>query len=261
MIVSLWNRYLFPLFVALIYLFLYIPLSILTIFSFNDSKMLFTWVGFTTKWYSALWHMPEVWVALYNSLIVASCAVFLSLSMSSLFIFFGNRRYIRSILALFYTNLAVPEIVLAVGLMSLFNFFAIPLGLTSLIAAHTVLGLGYVVPIIYDRYMELDAKYVEASLDLGATNWQTFRRVVLPLLSPGLIASALLVFIISFDDFVLSFFCAGGSTQTLPMYIFAMIRNGSSATVSALSTILLLGSSLVVMIFLSLQLKRSEMLR
>ena len=164
-------------------------------------------------------------------------------------------------LMLFYINLAIPEIVLAVGLMSFFYFFSVPLGMTTLIAAHTVLGLGYVAPIIYDRYAELDKRYVEASQDLGATQWQTFRLIVLPLLFPALVSSALLVFILSFDDFVLSFFCAGGSTQTLPMYIFSVLRIGVSPTVSALSAVMLVASSILVLLFLSVQARRSGMMR
>lgn len=251
MIARSWHDYFFPLCVGIVYFFLYTPFVVLIIFSFNDSNLSFKWMGFTTKWYGLLWDKAEIWNALYTSLIVASSAVALSISMSTLFIFFGSRRSMNRIRSLFYANLAIPEIVLAVGLMSLFYFFGIQLGITTLIAAHTVLGLGYVVPLIYDRYGELDKKYVEASLDLGATPWQTFRLIVLPLLSPALFASALLVFIISFDDFVLSFFCSAGTTQTLPMYIFALIRAGSSPLVSALSTLLLIASSLVVILFLS----------
>ncbi len=255
------ERYFFPLFVAAIYLFLYIPFMVLIIFSFNSNSLSFEWVSFTTKWYALLWHKSEIWNALYNSVIVASSAVILSLSMSTLFIFFGTRRSVQRIRLLFFANLAIPEIMLAVGLLSLFSFFAVPLDMTTLIAAHTVLGLGYVVPLVYDRYVELDKKYVEASLDLGATPWQTFRLVVLPLLSPALFAAALLVFIISFDDFVLSFFCSGGTTQTLPMYIFALIRADSSPIVSALSTLLLIASSFIVLLFLSLQGRRAGMMR
>ncbi len=252
MLHGLWSRYIFPIFVAIFYLFLYVPLTVLTIFSFNANKLRFDWTGFTTQWYRALWHSTEVWHALQTSLVVAGASVALCLTMSSLFIFFGSQRTVRRMLLLFYGNLALPEIVLAVGLMSLFYFSYVPLSMTTLIAAHTVLGLGYVVPIMYDRYQELDKRYVEASMDLGATAWQTFYRIVLPLLAPSLLVSALLVFIISFDDFVLSFFCASGSTQTLPMYIFAMIRSGSSPIVGALSTVLLLMSGLVVLIMFAL---------
>jgi spermidine/putrescine transport system permease protein len=255
---SRWGRYILPLFVAQLYMFLYVPLFVLIIFSFNDNRLGFDWVGFTTKWYSLVWKNTEIWHALYNSLIVASSSVLLCLSMSALFIFYGSRSFVKKTLILFYGNLAIPEIVLAVGLMSLFYFISVPLSLSTLIAAHTVLGLGYVVPIVHDRYAELDQRYMEASMDLGATTWQTFRRVVLPLLFPALLTSGLLVFIISFDDFVLSFFCSGGATVTLPMYIFAKIRSGGSPLVSALSTMLLMLSSVVVLLFLSLQARRSE---
>src|SRR3989344_2023442 len=247
---DIWGNYLLPLFVVGLYLFLYIPLIILIIFSFNDNRLGFDWIGFTTRWYTAMWNNPEVWRALYTSLTVSCSAVTLCLSMSSLFIFYGTRSFVRTTIALFYANLAVPEIVLAVGLVSLFYFLSVPLSMSTLIAAHTVLGLGYVVPMIYDRYRELDVRYVEASMDLGATPWQTFRLIVLPLLSPALLSSALLVFIISFDDFLLSFFCSGGSTVTLPMFIFAQIRSGSSPLVSALSVTLLVLSSFVVTLFL-----------
>lgn len=251
----------FLVFVGAVYSFLYLPLFVLVTFSFNDSQLHFDWVGFTTKWYMALWQSCEVWTSLQNSLIVAVSAVFLSLSMASCFVFFGTRAYVKRTLVVFYANLVVPEIMLAVGLMSLFYFFSIPLSLTTLIAAHTVLGFGYSVPIVYDTYRELDKKYMEASLDLGANTWQTFYLVVLPLLYPALLASALLVFIISFDDFLLSFFCSGGSTQTLPMYIFAMIRTGTSPLVSALSTILLAASSLLVLLYLSLRVKKTGVIR
>ncbi len=260
MVYGIWSRYIFPIFVGLLYLFLYVPLFVLTIFSFNANELGFDWLGFTTKWYVSLFHSSEVWNALQTSLIVSVSSVILCLVMSTLFVFFGNKITVRRMLLLFYGNLALPEIVLAVGLMSLFYLVYVPLSLTTLIAAHTVLGLGYVVPIIYDRYAELDKHYMEASLDLGATQWQTLVRVVLPLLYPSLLVSALLVFIISFDDFVLSFFCASGSTQTLPMYIFALIRSGSSPIVSALSTILLLISGFVVLIFFALPGKKRGVL-
>lgn len=252
-----WSKFLFPIFSALFYTFFYLPLLILVIFSFNGNRFKYEWSYFTTKWYVSLWNNTEVWHAAKNSFIVASSSVFLCLAMSSLFIFYGSKIFVRRMLPLFYGNLATPEIVLAVGLVSLFYFLSVPLSLSTLIAAHTVLGLGYVVPIIHDRYRELDRKYLEASMDLGATQWQTFRLVVLPLLSPALLTSSILVFIISFEDFCLSFFCSGGSTLTLPLFIYSRIRAGASPMISALSTVLLLLSSTVVLLFLSLQ-RRGE---
>jgi spermidine/putrescine transport system permease protein len=256
---GIFSHYIVPLLVILVYLFLYIPIVTLIVFSFNRDELSFHWVGFTTQWYSMLFTTPEVWDALKNSLIIAGCSVALSITMGSFFVFFIARTYFRNLIMLFYANLAIPEIVLAVGLLSFFYFMAIPLGMTTLITCHTLIGLGYVVPIIYSRFIEIDKRIVEASLDLGATQIQTFFFVVLPLLFPALFASALLVFIISFDDFILSFFCAGASTQTLPLYIFAMIRAGASPIVSALSTILLVVSSILVLLFSSLHIKKTDL--
>ncbi|MCL5874951.1 MAG: ABC transporter permease subunit, partial [Candidatus Dependentiae bacterium] len=123
---------------------------------------------------------------------------------------------------------------------------------------HTLIGLGYVIPMIQSRFAELDYRYMEASLDLGATPTQTLVRVTLPLLLPAVIASSVLVFIISLDDFVISFFTAGGATQTLPMYIFSLIRSGETPLVNAVSTILLVMSSLAVLVYSLLTIKKTE---
>lgn len=242
--------------VCLVYLFLYIPICLLVIFSFNSDAISYQWMGFTTQWYSDLFASSEVFDALKNSIMVASAAVCLSVFMAAAIVFYTAHTKNSRWLSLFYLNLGVPEIVLSVGLLSFFYFFSLPLGITTLIAGHTVLGLGYAIPIIKARFDAIDQRLLEASLDLGATPMQTFARIVLPLLMPAIIASSLLVFIISFDDFILSFFCAGASTQTLPLYIFSMIRTGASPVVNALSTLLLVTSSILVLIFSSLQLKK-----
>jgi spermidine/putrescine transport system permease protein len=124
-----------------------------------------------------------------------------------------------------------------------------------LIAGHTVLGLGFSIPMISARFAEFDYSIIEASLDLGATLNQTFMRIVIPMLLPTIVAAGLLVFIISLDDFLISFFCVGSGTQTLSLYIFSMIRSGISPTINALSTLLLLASSIVVLFFSLLQVK------
>lgn len=250
------KAYMMPLFVAALYFLLYIPIFVLVVFSFNDNAITYNWLGFTTEWYADLFSSAEVWDALSNSLFVALSSVFLSLTLGSVLIFFGNRDRVQQLLLLFYGSLAIPEIVLAVGLLSLFSFFAVPLGAATLIAGHTLLGLGYVVPILHARFVELDVSLIEASYDLGATKRQTFFSIVLPLLAPAMIASGLLVFIISLDDFIISFFCAGASMQTLPLYIFAVIRSGASPMINALSTILLLTSSFFVLLFSFLQIKK-----
>lgn len=255
------TRYFLPLSCVITYLFLYIPIIILIIFSFNHSSSPFAWGGFSLRWYIKLFHSADVANALKNSLIVSVSATLLSVTLGTLCVFYSAHNYLGRLLILFYASLAIPEIVLAVGLLSIFSFFMIPLGLTTLIASHTLIGLGYAIPILKVRFAELDYRFTEASLDLGATESQTFLRIIIPLLTPAIIAAGLLVFIISLDDFIVSFFCAGGTTQTLPMYIYAMIREGTTPVVSALCTLLLSVSSIVVLIFSLLHVKKAGFLR
>lgn len=250
------SSYGLPIAVMLFYFFLYLPIIVLVVFSFNDNAFTHNWIGFTTDWYKDLFESTEVWYALKNSLLIASSTVMLSLSLGSLLVFFGSRTMVKRLLLLFYGSLSIPEIVLAVGLLSLFSFLSVSLGATTLIVGHTLLGLGYVIPIIHSRFVELDISLIEASYDLGATQRQTFFYVVLPLLMPALVAAGLLVFIISLDDFIISFFCAGASVQTLPLYIFSVIRTGASPMINALSTIMLMVSSFFVLLFSFMQVKK-----
>jgi len=243
-------------FVAGVYLFLYTPIVVLVIFSFNSASFPAPWSGFTLFWYKQLFLSTPIIHALYTSLIVAVSATALSLAMTLGVIYYHVMvRPLNFLLTLFYGNVLVPEVVLAVGLLSFLSFFSIPLGIPTLIVAHTVLGLGYAVPIVVMRLTEIDSRLTEASLDLGATPAQTFVKITLPLLAPALIAAGLLIFIISFDDFILSFFCAGSTATTLSLYIFGMLKSGISPVVNALSSLLLVMSSILVLIFCSLNIK------
>jgi spermidine/putrescine transport system permease protein len=248
--------FLLPIGVGCVFMFLYIPIMVMAIFSFNSVEFPYRWVSFSTRWYLELWESTEIWEALYNSLTVACSVVVLSLTLGVLFIYYAAQYFdlkkLDRIMSLFYGNLMMPEIVLAVGLLSFFVLFDIPLGMTTLIAGHTVIGFGYVMPLVYARFREMDYSVIEASLDLGASIHQTFLRVILPLMRPALAASALLIFIISFDDFLISFFCTGTTAQTLPVYIFSMIHAGVSPAINALSTLLLMFSTLLVMIYFSM---------
>jgi spermidine/putrescine transport system permease protein len=238
------------------YFFLYLPITVLLIFSFNSERFPAPWSHFSWKWYEELFRSPYLWDSFLNSLCIATFSTMISLLLGIFLIFYvtqGGR--IKKFLFLYYGNLVIPETVLAVALLGFFTLISIPLGLLTLILAHTILGLGFVIPIIYARYRELDKKMTEASLVLGATPMQTFFKVTLPLLRPSLIATGLLVFIVSFDDFILSYFCAGSSSQTLSLYILSMLRTGVSPVVNALSAILILLSSSLALIFFSLKTK------
>ncbi|MCI5052875.1 MAG: ABC transporter permease [Simkaniaceae bacterium] len=237
---------------VLTYLFLYLPIVILIIFSFNTATFPAPLEGFTLKWYRELFSTPDLWHAFFNSLKVAVSSTMLSLTMGTLLIYLqlrGGR--ISKFIPLFYGNLVIPESILAVSLIGFFALFHIPLGLTTLIVAHTILGLGFVVPILYLRYREIDPRLAEVSYVLGASPTKTFFKIILPMLKPALIASGLLVFVISFDDFILSYFCSGTCFETLSLYLVSSIRFGISPVVNALAAILLILTSLLTVLFFS----------
>lgn len=241
-------RFFNPVVVGLAYLFLYLPIFVLVLFSFNDASFSLDWSGFSLRWYKKLVHSPEILDALEVSLIVALVTTFLSVVIGTCFVVASKWWRANFLPNLFYSNILLPEIVLAIGILSIFTFFQIPLGYGSLIAGHTLLGLGFVIPIVKARFAELDPILTEASLDLGATHFQTFRKVMVPLLMPALVASGLLVFTLSMDDFLISLFCSGPTVQTPSVYVYSMIRTGVDPMINAISTCFLIVSSLVVML-------------
>jgi spermidine/putrescine transport system permease protein len=239
-------RFLQPIFVCCAYLFLYLPILVLSIFSFNDSPAPSQWAGFSLRWYKALLNNPDILEAFQVSIIVALSSTVLSVILGTCFVVSSKWWQSDRLFSLLYANLLLPEIILGMGILSIFTFFSIPIGYGSLITGHTILGLGFVVPIIRSRFLELDPILTEASLDLGASYLQTFRRVLLPLLMPSLVASSLLVFTLSLDDFLIAFFCSGPSVQTLSVYVYSMARLGIDPTINAISTGFLVISSIVV---------------
>ncbi len=241
-------RFASPLMVCCAYLFLYLPVLVLILFSFNDSSVSIKWTGFTLKWYANLIKSPEIWSALKVSLIVAFCSTLLSIILGTSIVLAGRWWKTSFLNNIFYMNIVLPDIILAVGVLSIFTFFKIPLGYPSLIVGHTVIGLGFTVPIVQARFIELDPELTEASLDLGASYLTTFTQITLPLLKPSLIASALLVFTLSLDDFLIAFFCSSPTVQTLSVYVYSMIKTGVDPTINAISTILLVTSSILVLL-------------
>lgn len=242
------SEYISPLFVSGTYLFLYLPIIVLVVFSFNSGDFAAGWQGFSLRWYREMLGSPEILHALKASLIVATCSTLLSVVLGTSAVVASRWFRSNQLLSLFYANVLVPDIVIGIGLLCLFSTLHIPLGYKSLIVGHTVFGLGFVIPIVGARFSYIDPILTEASRDLGATQWQTIRHVVFPLLSPSFIASSLLVFTLSLDDFVISFFCAGTHIETLSVYVFNQIKNMIDPRINALSTCMLLVSSIAVML-------------
>jgi spermidine/putrescine transport system permease protein len=206
------------------------------------------WVGFSLRWYKQLFVTPEIVNALGVSLIVAACSTFLSVALGTALVFASKWWRPRFLFEIFYPNIILPEIILALGLLSTFVFLKIPLGYGSLIAGHTLLGLGFVIPIVRARFVELDPVLTEASADLGAMPLQTFRKIVMPLLMPSIIAASLLVFTLSLDDFFIAFFCSGAQIETLSIYVFSKVREGIDPSVNAIAALLLAISSISILI-------------
>lgn len=247
-------------YVSVFFLVLYVPIIVLVIFSFNSSAYTHAWSGFSLQWYFQLFEHVQAWQALKNSLIIAFCSVLLTITMAVAVVSYGAQK-IQKFFVLFYGSLLVPEIVLSVGLLGFFSLLSVPLGFITLVAGHTLLGLGYSVPIIQARYSELEKHLTEASLDLGATKTQTFFLIIFPLLAPALCSAALLTFVISLDDFLIAFFCSSPQTQTLPLYIFSEIRSGGSALVNALSTMLLLIGAVAILFITFFQVRKGISIR
>ncbi len=240
-------RFAQPIIVSLVYALLYVPMLVVVIFSFNDSVSTTEWVGFSLRWYKELFHSPEVVEALKASLIVAISSTVLSLVLGTCLVIASTWKVMDIWFRLFYINVVTPDIIIALSILMIFNVFSIPVGYGSIITGHTILGLGFVVPIVRARFAELDPILTEASLDLGATYFQTFRKIIFPLLAPSLIASALLVFTLSLDDFLVAFFCSSPVVQTLSVHVYSVARSGINPTINAISTLFLAASSLLVL--------------
>jgi spermidine/putrescine transport system permease protein len=225
-----------------VYLFLYIPLVVVVIFSFNDSKLSAEWVGFTTDWYTKLVHNDEMIKAATNSLTIAVVASAVATVLGTMAGIAMHRYRSRLLPFMVITPIAMPEILLGVSLLIFFitTFGEESLSLATVIVAHTTFCIGFVAIIVRARLAGMDESIFEAARDLGASPWQSFRLVTLPLIMPGVIAGALMAFTLSIDDFVITFFTAGAGVPTLPLTIYTMVKIAVTPEVNALSTLLML---------------------
>lgn len=225
-----------------VYGFLYVPLAVVVAFSFNDSRLSAEWVGFTTDWYRKLFENDEMLAAAVNSLLIAFVASAFATVLGTMAGIAMHRYRSRLLPFMVLTPIAMPEILLGVALLIFFisTFGAESLSLVTVIVAHTTFCIGFVAIIVRARLAGMDESIFEAARDLGATPWQTFRLVTLPLIKPGVIAGALMAFTLSIDDFVITFFTAGAGVPTLPLTIYTMIKIAVTPEVNALSTLLML---------------------
>ncbi|MGE0008712.1 MAG: ABC transporter permease [Parvibaculaceae bacterium] len=238
-------------YLALVYVFLYTPIAVLMILSFNKAGLPTAWTGFSTDWYGRLLESPKIVAAARNSLVVAVASTLIATAIGTLLALGVERRRASAGLdALLFAPMIIPDIVLAIALLSFFILMKFTLGLHSIILAHVVFNIAFVCAVVRARLKSFDWSLTDASRDLGATALVTFRHVTFPLIWPAVVAAALLAFTLSVDEFIIAYFTAGpgqGST-TLPMQIYAMIRFGVTPEINAMATIVLMMSFVLVLL-------------
>jgi spermidine/putrescine transport system permease protein len=226
-----------------IYAFLYLPIVVLVIFSFNSARINAIWTGFTLQWYRELVADFGIQQALKNSLTVSLTAASLATLIGTLAAHalhdtkLASRALINNLL---YLPLIIPDIVIGVALVMLYVSVKLELGMTTLVFSHLVFDSSYATIIVLARLQAYDARIEEAAMDLGATRLKTFFTIKMPLISPAVVGAALLAFTLSFDDFVISFMTSGVGTTTLPIRIYSMTRFGVSPMINAISTLIIL---------------------
>ncbi len=243
---SVFSLLIAPFLIFLSYAFVYLPIVVLVIFSFNSSDNPHVWTGFSMMWYEKLFSSTDMLQALSASLKVAGASTLISVFLGTLLVIASKWWQPRLMFAIFMPSIIAPEIVMAVSILSLFHFLKMPIGYNSLIAGHTAIGLGFCVPILRAKFVKLDPVLTEASIDLGANYFQTFNKILLPLMVPTMVACSFLVFTLSLDDFFIAFFCSGPGLQTISTYVFSQVRSFHDPSLNALSTILLVVSSALV---------------
>jgi spermidine/putrescine transport system permease protein len=248
------------LFAGVMFVFMYLPILILMVYSFNESAYSAGWEGFSLKWYQKLFLDPRILTALKNSVTVALCAVAISAVLGTLmavglarYQFFGKKLY----QGIAYLPLIVPDIAIAVATLVFLAAVGIGLSLWTIVAAHIVFCLAYIAIAVSTRLADLDRHLEEAALDLGATPVQSFIQVLLPQLMPGIVSGCLIAFVLSMDDLLIASFTAGAGATTLPMEIFSRIRTGVKPDINALSVILIGVSGILAFVAESLR-YRSE---
>ncbi len=240
-------------FSGLVYLFLYAPIGVLIFFSFNSTRSTQVWTGFSTRWYGELLRDESVLAALKTSLTVGVIATAIATVIGTLTALALSRYRFRGqtvVDSSIYAATVMPEIVVGVSLLVFFVAVFLPLGVklgvTTIVIAHVAFTISFVTIVVRARLSGMDRSVEEAAQDLGASPVQTFLRVTLPLILPGVMAGALLAFTLSFDDFVITFFVSGVGSSTLPLKIYSMIRFGVSPVINALSTVVLVATMLLI---------------
>lgn len=235
---------------ALVMAFLYLPIVVLVVYSFNRSRLNIVWEGFTLSWYEQLWHNGPLARAAVNSLIVATVTTAVSVVLGTLGAWLLHRHRFRGagvIHTLVGVPMAMPEIIMGISLLVLFAAVGLPLGFTTLIIAHVTFCFPFVLLAVRARLAGLDPALEEAALDLGAPPLRAFWLIIVPCLRPAIVAGALMAFTLSMDEVIVTYFTAGPATTTLPLRIFGMAKVGLNPMLNALSALFVVATVAIVL--------------
>ena len=237
---------------GLVVVFLYLPILFLVVNSFNEARFSSTWAGFTLKWYAALFDPQnrDLWEATQRTLLIAiaSSAVSMILgTLSACALHWYRTRLQRLNYGLIYLPIVIPDLLMGISLLLFFVALGVTLGTMTILIAHITFCSSFVTVVVLGRLQGFDESIIAAARDLGATRWVAIRRVILPLLAPGIVAGGLLAFTLSVDDYVITFFVTGPGSTTLPLKIYSMVKHSRELPlINAISTIFLVITFLIV---------------
>lgn len=245
------NRLVVPSYVTLVYLFFYIPIIVLIVYSFNNAQYSLLWHGFSLRWYSELFSDKDLWLSVWHSLVLGITCATAAMCIGGLaaislyrYRFFGR----QLLYALIFILILSPEIVMGISMLILFNITNVSLGFWTLLFAHITFCIPFVVVTVYSRMVSFDKYIFEAAKDLGATDGVIFWRIILPILWPALFSGWLLSFTLSLDDVITSYFVAGPDYTILPLQIYSMVRLGVKPEVNALCSVMFILTLLLVVL-------------
>lgn len=247
------------LFIALVFIFLYLPIIILVIYSFNSSEMNIVFDKFTFDWYKTLFQNANLLNAFVNTIVIAIISTIISTIIGTISAI-GIQKYhfpFKNLInKLIYVPIVIPEIVLGISLLSIYTLMKLELGMFTLILSHIAFSIPFVIVSVRSTLSNLISTYEEAAQDLGANKLKTFFYITLPLIKPGVISGATLAFTLSLDDVVISYFTAGPGSNTLPLHIYSIIKTGITPDVNALSTLMLIAVIIILTISAIIQSRR-----
>jgi len=248
-------------YIFFIFAFLYVPIAIIIMYSFNAAESNVVFSGFTFDWYTKLFNDDNVITALVNSLTIATISTAISTIIGTIGAF-GLKRYNfkgKSVISfLVYIPIVIPEIIMGISLLVFFSILGIDFGILTLVLAHTTFCIPFVLINVKSRLSGFDLSIEEAAMDLGASKLMVFRTITLPLIFPAVVSGAMLAFALSLDDVIINILLSGPESTTLPIKIFAMLRFGQSPEINALCTVMLLTTFVVLILSQGIKLKKEK---